>query len=210
VQVSDLGQRILKRETDVHKQQLLQPGWPIIASVVIWCLVSIYWEIAAKTRSEASSQESRGSRRVHVVLVSVAQLLLFFRVPGLNGNWLPVSLIAVVAGLAIEAGGFLLAVWARRVLGKHWSGEITIKVDHELVRTGPYRYVRHPIYTALLLMYLGAAIVSGEWHALLGFVLAVIAYWRKIRLEEANLRRAFPNDYEEYCRQTRALAPGIF
>lgn len=194
----------------MHKLQLLQPGWPTIASLVIWCLISVYWEIAAKTRSEASSRESHGSRRVHVLLVSAAQLLLFFRVPGLNGDWLPVSLIPVVAGLAIEICGFLLAVWARHVLGRHWSGEITIKVDHELVRTGPYKYVRHPIYTALLLLYLGAAIVSGEWHALVGFVLAVIAYLRKIRLEEENLKRAFANEYEEYCRQTRALAPGIY
>jgi protein-S-isoprenylcysteine O-methyltransferase Ste14 len=194
----------------VHKFQLLQPGWPITASVIIWCLIGIYWEKAAKTASEASSQESRGSRRVHLVLTSVAQLLLFFRVPGLNGNWLPVSLIPVVAGLTIEVGGFLLAVRARRVLGKHWSGKITIKVDHELVRNGPYKYVRHPIYTGLLMLYLGVAIVSGEWHALVGFLLAAIAYVRKIRLEEANLRRTFANDYEEYSRHTRALAPGIY
>ena len=182
----------------------------MIASLAIWFMFSVYWEIAAKTRSEACTQESRGSRRVHLVMVSAAQLLLFFRVPGLNGNWLPVSLIPVVAGLAIEVSGFLLAVWARRILGKHWSGEITIKVDHELVRTGPYKYVRHPIYTALLLLYLGAAIVSGQWHALVGFVLAVIAYLRKIRLEETNLRRAFADQFDEYRQQTRALVPGVY
>jgi protein-S-isoprenylcysteine O-methyltransferase Ste14 len=194
----------------VHKLQLLQPGWPVTVSVIIWCLISIYWEKAAKTRSKASSQESRGSRRVHLVLVSAAQFLLFFRVPGLNGNWLPISLIPVAAGLSIEVGGFLLAIWARRVLGRHWSGEITIKVDHELVRTGPYKHIRHPIYTALLMLYLGAAIVSGQWHALVGFALAVIAYLRKIGLEEANLRRAFPKEYDEYRQHTRALAPRIY
>lgn len=181
-----------------------------MASVAIWCLIAIYWEKAAKTASEASSQESRGSRGLHVVLTSASQLLLFFRVPGLNGNWLPVSPIFVFAGLAIEMGGLVLAIWARRVLGKHWSGKITIKVDHELVRAGPYEYVRHPIYTGLLMLYLGAAIVSGQFHALLGFTLVLIAYVRKIHLEEANLMRAFADKYEEYRRQTRALLPGIY
>jgi protein-S-isoprenylcysteine O-methyltransferase Ste14 len=193
----------------MHKLQLLQPGWPTISSVVIWCLLAIYWDQAAKTASKAHSRESRVSRRVHVGMTTAAQLLIFFRVPGLNGNWLPVSLIPAVIGLAIEAGGFLLAVRARRVLGKHWNGEITIKVDHELIRTGPYKYIRHPIYAGLLLLYLGAAIVSGQWHALLGFTIAAVAYVRKTRMEEANLKRGFPGEYEDYRRQTRALVPWI-
>ena len=70
--------------------------------------------------------------------------------------------------------------------------------------------VRHPIYTGLLAMYAGTAIVSGEWHALLGVVLALLAYARKIRLEEANLLRGFGADYAAYQRETKALVPGVF
>jgi protein-S-isoprenylcysteine O-methyltransferase Ste14 len=74
---------------------------------------------------------------------------------------------------------------------------------------GPYRFVRHPIYTALLAMYAGAATVSGQLHALIGLALAVFAYLRKIRLEEANLMNAFGADYRDYRRETGALFPGL-
>jgi protein-S-isoprenylcysteine O-methyltransferase Ste14 len=110
----------------------------------------------------------------------------------------------------VEILGLAIAIWARRCLGRNWSGEITIKQDHELIRSGPYRLLRHPIYTGLLTMYLGAAIVTGEWFALLGLGLAVFAYWRKVRLEEANLELAFGQDYTSYRRDTWALIPGLF
>ena len=110
----------------------------------------------------------------------------------------------------MEVSGLGLAVWARRCLGKHWSGRITIKAEHELIRGGPYRWVRHPIYSALLAMYFGVAVVSGEWHALLGFVLVAAAYVRKIRIEEANLMQAFGDEYQEYRSATSALIPGVY
>ncbi len=113
-------------------------------------------------------------------------------------------------GLFLQALGVLLAIWARRHLGRNWSGEIAIKVDHQLVRSGPYALVRHPIYTALLAMYAGSAVVSGEWHALLGLALAAIAYGRKIQLEETNLLESFGAGYREYCGRTWALLPGVF
>jgi protein-S-isoprenylcysteine O-methyltransferase Ste14 len=70
--------------------------------------------------------------------------------------------------------------------------------------------VRHPIYTALLCLYAGTAIVSGKLHALIGLALAILAYLRKIRLEEANLMNAFGADYRDYRRETWALLPGLF
>jgi protein-S-isoprenylcysteine O-methyltransferase Ste14 len=123
---------------------------------------------------------------------------------------LPVSSIVIAAGLIIEATGLLLAVWTRRHLGRNWSGEISIKRDHQLVRSGPYHVVRHPIYTALLAMYLGSAVVSGELHALFGLALAAIAYGRKVRLEEAVLAQFFGEEYRDYRRVTWALLPGLF
>ncbi len=101
-------------------------------------------------------------------------------------------------------------MWARRHLGANWSGEITIKVDHRLVRTGPYRKIRHPIYTAMLGMFVGTCIVSGELHAIMGTALCALAYWRKIRLEESNLDEAFGPDYAAYRRESWALLPGLF
>ena len=115
----------------------------------------------------------------------------------------------MTAGLAVEAVGLFLTIWSRRHLGRNWSGEITIKVDHQLIRSGPYRILRHPIYTGLLTMYAGIAVITGERLAIVGFAMAAFAYWRKIRLEEANLKAAFSAEYESYRRETWALVPGL-
>jgi protein-S-isoprenylcysteine O-methyltransferase Ste14 len=184
--------------------------WPLWVTIGVWAIFSIYWEAAGKNAAPAARSESRGSRKLHVFLVNAALILILAPIPGLRQRYLPASPILLAAGLAFQFAGLLLAVWARRHLGRNWSGEITIKVDHELVRSGPYAWVRHPIYTALLAMYLGSAMVSGEWHALLGLGLALIAYGRKVRLEGANLIASFGAEYREYCANTRALLPGLF
>ena len=101
----------------------------------------------------------------------------------------------------------LLDVWAVRCLGRNWSGAVTIKVGHELVRAGPYRLVQHPIYTAMTGMYLGTAIVSGELYGLLAVVVCAIAYWRKTRMEERGLRDVFGQAYEDYVKDSWALFP---
>lgn len=185
-------------------------GWPMWASIAMWCVIEIYWDVAAKSAAPAESSESRASRRVHLALIAAAQLLLFLPVYGLRQRWLPFSAAVTAVGLTLNALGLVLAIWARRCLGRFWSGNITIKVEHQLVRSGPYRLLRHPIYTALLLLYLGTAIVCGELHALLGLAVAIAAFLRKIRLEEANLLRAFSAGYREYRGETWALIPRVF
>lgn len=188
----------------------LQHDPPMMASIGLWLAFSLYWEFEAKNSAPAAVSESRASRYLHLLLVNAAQLLLFLEVRGLGGRYLPASTILFSIGLTIEALGAALAVWARRCLGRNWSGRIAINVEHKLVRNGPYRLVRHPIYTGLLGMYLGTALVSGEMHALIGVALAVLAYLRKVRLEEANLLRGFGAEYAEYSGGTWALIPGVF
>jgi protein-S-isoprenylcysteine O-methyltransferase Ste14 len=202
--------RLLRPWMVAHVARPSAADWPLWASGAGWVLFSIYWEIAGKKAAPAVRSESLGSRRLHVMLANAALILMFVPVVGLRARYLPASALVIAAGLAIEAMGLALAVWARRHLGRNWSGEIAIKVDHQLVRSGPYAWVRHPIYTALLAMYAGSAVVSGEMHALLGLAMAVFAYARKIRLEEANLRAAFGAEYREYCSATRALVPGLY
>jgi len=184
--------------------------WPLWASLAGWLLYSLYWEAAAKHAAPIARSESRRSRRLHVFLANTALILILAPVPGLRQRYLPSSPIVIGAGLTIQAMGLALAVWARRHLGRNWSGEIAIKVNHKLVRSGPYRLVRHPIYTALLGMYAGSAVVFGELHALLGLAMAAFAYGRKLRLEEANLMESFGADYRDYRGATWALLPGLF
>lgn len=184
--------------------------WPAVASFLPWALFSIYWEIESKNSAPVVSSESKFSRGIHVVLANAALLAILIPIHGLTQRFLPDLWIVKLIGLAIDFAGLALAIWARRVLGRNWSGEITIKAGHELVRSGPYGTVRHPIYTALLAMYAGTAIVSGQMHALVGLVLAVIAYLRKTRLEEANLDEAFGPEYDAYRNETWAIVPKVY
>jgi protein-S-isoprenylcysteine O-methyltransferase Ste14 len=191
----------LDKISAAHRQYL-------IASIP-WLLFSVYWELSAKDAAAAKSSESKGSRGFHVLLANVALLLIIAPIRGL-GRFLPASYLIMAGGLAVEMMGWALAIWARRALGRNWSGEISIKTEHQLIRSGPYELLRHPIYTGLMTMYVGATLVTGEWVAIVGVAIAAFAYRRKIRLEEANMEVAFGADYDAYRRETWALVPGLF
>lgn len=179
-------------------------------SLALWVLFSVYWSIAAKDSAPTKSSESKWSRQLHLILVNVALLILIFPVPGLTLRFLPANQFFVVAGLTIQGGFILLAVWARRNLGSNWSGEVRIATEHQLVRSGPYRFIRHPIYTAVLGMYCGAILVSGEIHGPVALLLVTMAYWRKIRLEEQALGKTFGAEFDAYRRNTWAFVPPLY
>lgn len=184
--------------------------WPVWVSIAVWIVYSSYWSAAAKNSAAAKTVESPESRRVHELLLNFGLLLVFIPVPGLRQPLFTQSIISSVAGLSLQGACLALAIWARRHLGHNWSGRIEIKVDHELIRSGPYRVLRHPIYTAILGMCVGSALVIGQVHALIGLAMVMYAYGRKIRMEEAKLREAFGPSYESYRRKTWALVPGLF
>ena len=189
--------------------ELLNHRGFLLAAMGTWAVFGLYWEHAAKKASEAKSSESGASRGLHVFLVNAAILLEIAPIRGL-GRFIPVLPVVMTLGLVVETAGLALAVWARQHLGRHWSGRIAIKVEHQLIKSGPYRLLRHPIYTGLLAVYAGPMLVTGEWLAVIGFAMAFFAYWRKIRLEEATLGVAFGQDYAAYRRETWALVPGLF
>lgn len=183
----------------------------ITPALILWVLFSIYWTIASRNSAESKSSESKASTVYHQIMLNVALLLLFIPVPGLRTWFLPQRFhLLVMAGMAIQIGGFVLAVWARRHLGHNWSAEVRIGEGHELVRTGPYRMLRHPIYTAMLVMFIGTAVSSSQYHALLGVALLVVAYLRKTRLEENILRETFGTEWDAYHRETWRLVPLVF
>lgn len=180
---------------------------PLWISAALWLWFEIYWTVKTKGAAAAKSSEDPKSRAVHTRLFMAAILLFFLGVPGLNGKFLPLERWVSPAGVAIQAFGLWFAIRARKTLGKHWSGELTVKEDHEIVKSGPYRFIRHPIYTGILCMALGTAITSNAWHGLLGFAVMAFAYARKIRMEERWLVDAFGAPYAEYKKETRALVP---
>ena len=125
----------------------------------------------------------------------------------LRERFLPLADWAVWAGAVLTLGGLLFTVWARVHLGRNWSGIITVKQGHELITSGPYRVVRHPIYSGLLLAFMGSALARAKWQGVLAVVLVVWALWRKLRIEERWMRKEFGSRYQEYARCVAALVP---
>jgi protein-S-isoprenylcysteine O-methyltransferase Ste14 len=147
---------------------------------------------------------------LHVLPLLLAVGLLFsdrVAVAFLNTELFPWAPWQFWLGALITALGLLFTVWARVYLGRNWSGVVTIKHDHELIDTGPYALVRHPIYTGLLVAFVGSAAVRGEWRGVLGVLIAWAALWRKLRLEERWMMDQFGERYVAYCKRVPALVP---
>lgn len=112
-------------------------------------------------------------------------------------------------GLLLTIAGIGFAFWARFFLGRNWSSDVTIKLDHELIRSGPYRIVRHPIYSGLLLALLGRALIVNELRAYLGVVLCAVGLHLKAAIEEEFMVRQFGGEYGRYRQRTKALIPFV-
>jgi protein-S-isoprenylcysteine O-methyltransferase Ste14 len=176
----------------------------------LWLAWLLYWVISALSAKTTRRRESLGSRLSHVVplLIGVA-LIVWPRVPS---DWwslplLPHRPLTYAVGLALLVLGLAFTVWARLHLGRNWSGTVTLKEGHELIRSGPYAYVRHPIYSGLLVALLGSAVACGELRAMIGLSVVAGAFIRKLRIEERLMREIFPGQYQRYCAQVPALVP---
>jgi protein-S-isoprenylcysteine O-methyltransferase Ste14 len=178
----------------------------------MWLAWAGFWTVAARHTKPARWRESIGSRILHVIpLLACAVLLAAPRwlPPILSARVVPAGRLLPVFGAAMVAAGLGFAAWARVHLGRNWSGIVTVKEDHALVRTGPYRAVRHPIYTGLLLALTGTAMAIGEWRGVLAVIFALIGFLWKIQVEEKRMRENFP-EYAHYRRQTAALIPLLY
>jgi protein-S-isoprenylcysteine O-methyltransferase Ste14 len=156
-------------------------------------------------------REGLGSQILHHGPLALAILLLwlprlpFF--PVLNQRlyrWAPWQFWITAAA---TAAGLVFTLWARAQLGRNGSVAVTLKRDHQLVTTGPYAIVRHPMYTGLLTAFLGSALALGQWRGVLAFLIALGALWHKWRLEERWMREQFGESYEDYSRRVPAVVP---
>lgn len=180
----------------------------------LWLALGIYWLLAAITAKRAARTQSPGSRFLQIVPEIVAFCLLFGRwewwPAWLRWRLVPESSLAVAwLGLALTVAGIGFALWARLFLGRNWSGRVTIKEEHELIQSGPYALVRHPIYSGFLLAVLGTALVQGHVRSLLAFPFALLGWSFKLRLEESFMAQQFGNAYLEYKRRVKALVPFV-
>ena len=177
----------------------------------IWCAWALFWLVMAIGTKRTQRREPLGSRLGYVLIGLIGGVLIAWRGQPLAGAlslrlW-PRSATPYWIGLALLVAGLGFAVWARVHLGRNWSGTVTVKQDHELIRTGPYGYVRHPIYTGLITGLIGTAICAGTLRAALGVAIISTALWIKSRTEERFMRETFPGQYQNYCGEVPALIP---
>jgi protein-S-isoprenylcysteine O-methyltransferase Ste14 len=186
-----------------------RPTVRMLASAAIWIVMIVYWNISARNIRPVARAEDAKSTQRHQLLLNLGILMLFIPVPGLTWQFLAPTTAAVATGFAVQAGSALFYFWTKQYLGRFWSSAVAIMKEHQLVRSGPYRLIRHPLYTGMLGMFIGTAIVSGQYHALIGVGLGVYAYWRKIRIEERALSERFGAEYNDYKRHSSALIPWL-
>jgi protein-S-isoprenylcysteine O-methyltransferase Ste14 len=178
-----------------------------------WIAVGIVWLVgAARTKRTAQAHQSFGSRLVHMSLAAAAFALLFnpsLAVGPLAWRFVPNSAAIAYGGLALTIAGTGFAIWARVFLGRNWSAIVTIKQDHQMIQSGPYAVVRHPIYSGFLLALLGGALALGEIRGMLAFALAFLTWRIKSHLEEKFMEQRFGGEYATYKRRVKALIPFV-
>jgi protein-S-isoprenylcysteine O-methyltransferase Ste14 len=188
-------------------------------TLACWIIFVLYWFMSA--RSVKPIQETRGwlGGNWYPILYLIVFLFMinvrFLDRLGIPTNKLAILLLPHTTVLNIIIvilliAGLIIAIAARRTLARNWSGAVTLKEDHELITTGPYQYVRHPIYTGMLLMILGTALSVATLGACIGFFIIVVGILLKSRQEEALLTKHFVQGYLSYKKFTRTLIPFIW
>jgi len=178
----------------------------------IWTVLCLYWILFALRVKPVKSRESLGQRLSYVLPLALGLTLLFN--PRAHYSWLGMrfaldTIAVAVAGIRLTAAGVALAMWARLLLGENWSAAVSIRKNQELIRMGPYRIIRHPIYTGMLLGLLGTAVVVGEVRSLLALVSLGLGFYLKARKEEVFLLREFAAGFEAHAKHTGMFLPRV-
>ena len=176
----------------------------------VWISFFLYWQIKAGNTKSTQRLEPTASRMLRVFIFLIAIVLLSITripLPWLYLQLWPVGFWPFWLGAAVTIPGLLFAVWAREHLGRNWSRSVTIKQDPELITTASYAVVRHPIYTGILTGFLGMAIAISQVRGFIVFVLILLVFWIKLRMEEQWMRSQFGEMYATYALQTAALVP---
>lgn len=182
------------------------------AASVCWWLLMLVWLVLAFSIKRAKQMETNSERLLHVVPVTVGFWLLFANKPHLawlNLPRLPQDPNVWLVGFLLTALGVGLAIWARLSLGTNWSSSVTLKSGHELIRRGLYHWIRHPIYTGILLAMVGTALIRGNLRALLGVLVVLASFYFKARREERFLKQEFGVGFAEHARQTGMFLPRL-
>lgn len=179
-------------------------------SNALWMTFTLYF--AARYRPVQVKRDGGfnifSRERVYLLL---GALLIFFPRTHLSFLAMPFhrNEATALAGLCLTITGLAFAAWARDVLGRYWSGRVIVQQQHQLITDGPYAYVRHPLYTGLLLAMTGTVLIAGDVGSLLGFFFAIGFFTLKAQREERILETEFGSVYANYRAHTGGLLPRI-
>jgi protein-S-isoprenylcysteine O-methyltransferase Ste14 len=174
--------------------------------VVGWAAFWIYWFVAALSMKRGHVAWSR-ELRIRTLIVVLVFLLI--RVGAFRHGHVDSNPSRAAIGLVLFALGLGFAIWARVHIGRNWGTPMSRKDDPELVTSGPYRFVRHPIYTGILVASLGTA-VALSWAWLIAVALAGVYFIYSATVEERYLTEQFPDAYPAYKRSTKMLIPFLY
>jgi protein-S-isoprenylcysteine O-methyltransferase Ste14 len=178
--------------------------------MIPWYVFAAYWAITSLRVKRTKAREKSADRLITVIVVVIAFELLFARwsrIGPLGMRFVPREMWIAYLGIALSCVGTAISIWARYCLGEYWSARVTLKEGHQLIRSGPYAFVRHPIYSGMLVAGFGTALVVGEWRGILAVGLLLAAHSRKAMREERMLTQEFGDQYTAYRRSTGFLFP---
>ena len=195
------------------------PSWHSFLILVSWHTVTalwtawlLYWIVSAWGVRRNERGESGGQRFLTALVLGCGAILIFARNPQLGileNRFVPATNGMRVLALVLVVTGLGISVWARRHIGQFWSARVTLKAGHQLIQSGPYARVRHPIYSGIFLAMIGTALFGGKWRALLGAAVFLVGHWLKARREEALLAEQFGAEYEDDRMRTGSLLPRL-
>lgn len=189
--------------------------FPHLAVIACWLVFWLYWRFSAQSVKPTEQTKIRFSGmwpfigRVFMFFL-LAETFGYFPVPLLHDSLFPKPPVVADIGAVCALVGLGAAITARRALSSNWSSNIDIKHEHELITSGLYALIRHPIYTGIILLALGTFLESARISALIFLVLLVAFLLFKLRAEEAFLMEQFPEQYPRYRERTKALIPYIW
>ena len=188
--------------------------YPLALNIIsaCWTLFALIWLLAAFWTKQSVYRESGAQRLRYTIPILLGGWMLFKgnRLPDpLNYRVIPHVEALAWTGVVLCVAGLVFCVWARFTLGRNWSGVVTLKGGHELITRGPYAWVRHPIYTGLLTMFVATLLVFGHIAGIIAVPLVFVSLWIKLRYEEKLMLQKFPTEYAAYQQRGRRLMPFV-
>jgi protein-S-isoprenylcysteine O-methyltransferase Ste14 len=177
-----------------------------------WGIFFVVWVLAAIFTKRTVYHQSGVRHLRYMIPIALGCFLVFrgYRLrPPFNTHLIPQTDAILVAAAILCLCGLGFCLWARAVLGRNWSGTVTLKEDHELIVRGPYRLVRHPIYSGLLAMLIATWMEQGHIAGMTGLVLVFVSFWIKLNYEEELMRKQFPKQYADYQERVKRIIPFI-